>query len=150
MPVRDRASPIQPSALGHPPASAASGRIVKIGLRARIGPTIEMSPRALARASRPLIPITSRDEAAMAGQAAPGGTNAWPETTKKTTHAAQATAWVHATITSGGISRARPLTTANCTAWVSAAPSDSANQVRRGPRSRPAERSSILCLRPRP
>ena len=116
MPARDRARPSQPSALGRAPESAASGRIVKIGLRARIGPTIEMSPRALARASRPLIPITRRDEAAMAGQAAPGGTNAWPETRKKTTHAAQATPWVHATITSGGISRARPLTTANCTA----------------------------------
>ena len=69
---------------------------------------------------------------------------------KKTTHAAQATPWVHATITSGGIARARPLTTANCTAWVSAAPSDSANQVRLRPRRRPAERSSILCLRRRP
>jgi hypothetical protein len=38
-----------------------------------------MSPRALARAIKPLIPVTSTTDAAMAGQARPGQTRVWPE-----------------------------------------------------------------------
>ena len=87
VPVKENARPIQPSALGRPPESTASGTIVKIGLRARIGPTIEMSPRALARARSPLIPSTSTHEAATAGQSGPGATNGRPESRKKRTHA---------------------------------------------------------------
>jgi hypothetical protein len=86
---------------------------VKIGLRARIGPTIEMSPRAAARASKPLIPITRSAETAMAVHAALGATNDWRDTAKNTTHAVNAMVWVQATITRGGIARALPLTTAN-------------------------------------
>ena len=57
------------------PESAASGITVKIGLSAKTGPTIEMSPRALARARSPLIPITSTAQTATAGQAKRGSAN---------------------------------------------------------------------------
>ena len=40
-----------------------------------------------------------------------------------------ATSWVPATMASGGMAWARPLTTANCAACVSAAASESANQL---------------------
>src|SRR4030095_7922432 len=84
VPASESARPIQPSALGSPPESAASGRIVNSGLRARIGPTIEMSPRALARASSPLMPSTRNHEATMADHvSAPGGTKGRPETRKE-------------------------------------------------------------------
>ena len=130
-PATDSASPSHPSGLGRPPERSASGSTVKIGLSAKMGPTIEMSPRALARARSPLMAITSTAEAAIAGQARPGATKAWPDRAKNAIQAANATACVHATMTSGGIARARPLTTANCAACVSAAARDSANQVRR-------------------
>src|SRR5438105_11719669 len=42
-----------------------------------------------------------------------------------------ATVCVHATMTRGASARPRPLTTANCVACVTAAPSDSANQFTR-------------------
>ena len=75
MPATARSRPTQPSGLGSAPDSSASGRTVKIGLSAKTGPTIEMSPRALARASRLAIPNTSTAEAGMAGHTAPGGVN---------------------------------------------------------------------------
>lgn len=77
------------------------------------------------------MPITSAVEATTAGQAVPGGVNAAPLSAKYASQVSAATPCVHATITSGGISRARPLTTANCAAWVTAAPSERANQLRR-------------------
>ena len=46
---------------------------MKIGLSAKTGPTTEMSPRALARASSPAMPNTSTAEAGMAGHTEPGG-----------------------------------------------------------------------------
>src|SRR5439155_15692325 len=45
-------------------------------------------------------------------------------------------------MTSGGIARARPLTTANCAAWVSAAARESANQVRRDRRAERGRRKT--------
>lgn len=105
--------PSQPSGLGSVPESRASGITVKIGLSAKTGPTIEMSPRALARASRLLIAITSTLDAAIAGHADPGHLNARPVIAKKTNQAVKAMVCVPATMTRGGISRARPLTTAN-------------------------------------
>lgn len=50
---------------------------------------------------------------------------------KNTAHDAAATDCAQVTMTSGGMSRARPLTTANCVAWVRAAPRESANQLTR-------------------
>ena len=141
VPVSERRGRPSRAGSASAPESAASGSTVKIGLSAKIGPTIEMSPRALARARSPLIPITSTAQTATAGQAASGGANAWPVTRKKTTQLAAAIACVQATITSGGIARARPLTTANCAAWVSAAPNDSANQFTRGAPARGASAS---------
>ena len=110
------------------PDSTASGRTVKAGLSAKTGPTIEMSPRALARASSAFMPVTSTADATTADHAPVGATKPCPDTTKNTSQAATATPCVHTTITSGGMSLARPLTTANWAAWVTAAPSESANQ----------------------
>src|SRR5437879_5273768 len=132
--------PNQPSGLGKVPESTASGITVKIGLSANTGQTMEMSPRALARASRLLITITRTLDAAIAGHARPGDTNWWPEMAKNSSHAVKATTWVPATMTSGGISRARPLTTANCPAWVSAAARERTNQFSRGRPARRGER----------
>jgi hypothetical protein len=50
-----------------------------------------MSPRALARASSAFMPTTSTAEAATAGHACPGLTNARPDTAKKASQAATAT-----------------------------------------------------------
>src|SRR3989442_20614 len=65
-------SPSQPSALGRVPLSRASGSRVNTGLRASMGPTIEMSPRALARASRAFMLMARADDAMMAGQTQSG------------------------------------------------------------------------------
>ena len=65
----------------------------------------------------------------MAIHADPGQTNGRPVTAKNTSQPVNATACVQATITSGGMSRARPFTTANCPACVTAAASESANQL---------------------
>ena len=65
----------------------------------------------------------------MAGHADLGAAKAWPDIRKNVTHAVNATALVQATMTTGGISRARPLITANWVACVPAAASDSANQL---------------------
>src|ERR671936_2306143 len=92
---------------------------------------MEMSPRALARAMSVAMPATSNAEPSTAGHAARVHVNAWPETAKKASHASVATDWVHATMTIGGIACARPFTTANWAACVSAAPSESRNQLRR-------------------
>jgi len=77
------------------------------------------------------MPVTSSDEASTAGHAERDHVNAWPDTAKKASHARVATVWVHATMTIGGIACPRPFTTANCTAWVRAAPSERRNQLRR-------------------
>src|SRR5919201_3002821 len=91
---------------------------------------MEMSPRALARAISVAMPATSNAEPSTAGHAARDHVNAWPETAKKASHASVASDWVHATMTIGGIARARPLTTANWAACVSVAPSECRNQLR--------------------
>src|SRR5262245_3804069 len=97
-----------------------------------------MSPRALARAISVDMPITKIDEPSTAGHAARDQVNAWPETAKNVSHASVAIVCVHATMTIGGIACARPLTIANWTACVTAAPSESRNQFRRArPRSDP-------------
>src|SRR5262245_29178843 len=97
-----------------------------------------MSPRALARAISVDMPITSTDEPSTAGHAALDHVNARPDTAKNASHASIATVCVHATMTIGGIACARPLTIANWTACVTAAPSESRNQFRRArPRSDP-------------
>src|SRR5437763_4874842 len=97
---------------------------------------MEMSPRALARAISVAMPATSSAEPSTAGHAARDHVNAWPDTAKNFSHASVATDWVHATMTIGGIARARPFTTANWAACVSAAPSESRNQLRRASDSR--------------
>jgi hypothetical protein len=90
-----------------------------------------MSPRLLARASSPFMAATSTADTTMASHAVPAGvTKDSPDTAKNASQTTTATNWVEATITSGGMSCARPLTTANCAAGVTAAPSDSANQLR--------------------
>src|SRR5436309_13505411 len=91
---------------------------------------MEMSPRALARAISVAMPATSSAEPSTAGHAARDHVKAWPETAKNVSHASVATDWVHATMTIGGIIRARPFTTANWAACVSAAPSERTNQLR--------------------
>src|SRR5262249_61997655 len=98
-----------------------------------------MSPRALARAISVDMPITSTDEPSTAGHAALDHVNARPDTAKNASHASVATVCVHATMTIGGIARARPLTIANRTAWVTAAPTGGRDQVTR-PRPRPRPR----------
>src|SRR5438874_942752 len=92
---------------------------------------MEMSPRALARAISVAMPATSSAEPSTAGHAARDHVKAWPDTAKNTSQASVATDCVHATMTIGGIARARPFTTANWAACVSAAPSESKNQFRR-------------------
>src|SRR6185369_292463 len=99
VPSTESERPTQPSGLGQVPERAASGSTVKIGLSAKTGPTIEMSPRALARARRPLIPMTSTAHTATAGQANLGSANAWPVTAKNAAQLAAAIACVQATIT---------------------------------------------------
>jgi len=91
VPATASTMPNHPSGLGKVPESTASGITVKIGLSAKTGPTIEMSPRALARASRLLIPVTRMLDAAMAGHADRGGVNGCPETRKKPSHTVSAT-----------------------------------------------------------
>jgi hypothetical protein len=91
---------------------------------------MERSPRALARARRPLIAVTRITDAAMPSHAGPGHTKRAPPTAKTTSQPVNATACVHATMTSGGMARARPLRTANWVAWVTAAASARTNQLR--------------------
>src|SRR5262245_8717261 len=150
VPSTDSPRPIQPSPLGHVPDKAASGITVKTGLRAKTGPTIEMSPRALARARSPLMPITSTAHTTTAGHAKRGSANGWPLTRKYTPQLPVATACVHVTITRGGMARARPFTTANWAAWVSAAPNASANQFTRPPRRAKCRPSALSRAGPAP
>jgi len=80
------------------PESRASGSTVKTRLRANTGPTIEMSPRVLARASRPFMAATSTADTTIASHAAPPGvTKDSPDTAKNASHATTATSWVEAT-----------------------------------------------------
>ena len=65
------------------PRQDASGTTVKTGLSAKTGPTIEMSPRELARASRLAMPDTKHRRAGMAGHARAGRREGLPVTTKK-------------------------------------------------------------------
>src|SRR5713101_7683670 len=124
-------SPSQPSALGSVPLSRASGSRVNTGLRASMGPTIEMSPRALARASRAFMLMARNDDAMMAGQTQSGAEKRAPVKRKKASQARADNNWPQATMTSAGITRPRPLMTANWAAWVKAAPSESGNKVTR-------------------
>ena len=63
--------PSHPSPCGSVPEKRKSGRIAKIGLRARTGPTIEMSPPAVARTSRYDIAEASTTEASTHGHIGP-------------------------------------------------------------------------------
>ena len=89
VPISVSPSPSHPSALGSVPLSRASGSRVNTGLRASMGPTIEMSPRALARARRAFMLMARNDEAMMAGQTQSGAAKRAPVKRKK---ASQATA----------------------------------------------------------
>ena len=120
VPSTESERPTQPSGLGQVPESAASGSTVKIGLSAKTGPTIEMSPRALARARSPLIPMTSTAHTATAGQANLGSANAWPVTRKNAAQLAAAIACVQVTITSGGMPSRGP--SRGRTGWPGSAP----------------------------
>src|SRR5688572_29227521 len=103
--------------------------MAKIGLSATTGPTIEMSPPALARTSRYDIAAASTTEARTHGHMGRARPYGAPVDRKYTAHTMTPSVCVQKISTSGERLRARRFTTANCPAWVRAAARASANHM---------------------